>query len=376
MCSVLGGVSSRIPAVVKDVIIKDASCDAIWFCTKAAYQAVSIVDLRSSLQSCVFDDDNNASENWQLVYDVMRVRQNRVMFEKDHIQRICESYAMALSFKQKTNVGMTLSVEKVLLEKIQQYIFYYKPNMKEDINLKFITWLPPRGDRSCSAMEWEEFLRDFVFVLYFVKSFFPPVEWYSNGARLSLLYNAERHKPNAKILQTSLRSRAKALQESTGAFEVLLVRGETDNYLVPEGSRSNYLLLTSDGSLLCSMEKDILVGITLQAVKRATQAIGMAPIKHQSLSLGDICAAEALAILGTSISVLPVREVQVYHDEESKRIFMAALRHYGQTAAVDEAKITSLADSVVLAGGCLHMKSAESAVFKRLLNAYHVEAFS
>ncbi|KEG12336.1 protein G6 [Trypanosoma grayi] len=311
----------------------------------------------------------------------MRVHEGCVMFERDHFQRIGESCVVAVSDTQHNNnstsdnskyAALSCPVEAVA-EKIRDYIRSYHRD-GGDVNLKFITWLPPRSSMASKIKEQRELLCNFSYALYYVKSFFPPEEWYVDGTRLSLMYNAQRHTPNAKILQTQLRSRAKALQESTNAFEVLMVRDKAEQFLVPEGSRSNYLLLTSDNRLLCSLEKDILIGITLQAVRRAAAAVGIPPIEHQQLFVGDLCTAKGLVVLGTSPGVLPVREIQLYHNEESRQNFLAALDDYEQRATAKEL-VATMRKQIVAAGGVLRLDSAQNSLLTRLREAYEVEAF-
>ncbi|RNF05831.1 protein G6 [Trypanosoma conorhini] len=368
----LGEASSRIPASVRNLILSDAAGKNVWFCGPTSHEVLSVDDLRAP-PSPAAASDAEATE-WQLVYDVMRVRHGSVMFERDHVHRIYESSVFAASSKPLSDAAKLPFPVEAVTQNIRSYI-RDEHEGKEDINLKFLAWLPPCPNNLGGEAEWQKLLCAIPYTLYFVKSFFPPETWYTEGTRLSLLYNAQRHTPNAKIVQAPLRLRAKKLQESSTAYEVLLVWDKAAHYLVPEGSRSNYLLVTEDGRLLCSLEKDILSGITLRAVKRAAAAAGLTSIEHRPLYVGDLCTARAIAMLGTSPGVLPVREIQMYYDEESKMNFISALDDFEQCGKGKVGCLLPQREAILSNGGRLALDSAHSRTLQQLREAYEAEAF-
>ncbi|KAH9577309.1 Aminotransferase class IV [Trypanosoma melophagium] len=377
----LGDAVTQIPTSVGNVILSDVSCKNIWFSHKGKREVISIDTLRSALASPspsttktkTTEKRTVSPVDFELVYDVMRVHKGSVMFERDHVRRIGESSTTAVQ-KDNNTTSLSWPVEEIK-QTIREYI-KNNPIEKEDINIKFVTWFPSYSEMKNQLEYYEMLQKNFAYVLYYVQSFFPPESWYKEGAQLSLLYNAQRHTPNAKIIQQSLRSRAKALQASTNAFEVLLVNDKEEHFLVPEGSRSNYLLLTHDDRLLCSLEKDILIGITLQAVRRAVKAAGFAPIQHESLHVGDLCMAKAIAMLGTSPGVLPVREIRVYYDEKSREEFLSAIRDYEESAGMKEKEcVAATKEKILAADGRLELNSAENTILQRLREEYEAEAF-
>ncbi|ORC93633.1 protein G6 [Trypanosoma theileri] len=375
----LGDVVPHIPTSVGNLILSDISQKNIWFCQKGAHEIISVDKLRSATAlpiTTTTEEKTGDPTDYKLVYDVMRVHKGSVMFEKDHIRRINGSCTAAVQGKNNTTC-ISWPIEEVQ-QMIREYIKNY-PMEKEDINLKFVSWFPSHSEVSLSLEYCDTLQKNFTYALYFVKSFFPPESWYKEGTQLSLMYNAQRHTPNAKMVQQSLRARAKALQESTNVFEVLLVSDAGEHYLVPEGSRSNYLLLTQDDQLFCSLEKDILVGITLQAVRRAAIAAGFSQIQHQSLHVGDLCSAKAIAMLGTSPGVLPVRDILMYHNEESKEEFLKSMRDYEEWTETRERKFVPIAatakEKILAANGRLELNSAQNTILQRLREAYETEAF-
>ncbi|RNF11183.1 protein G6 [Trypanosoma rangeli] len=368
----LGEILPLIPASVRSSILADASCKEVWFCVPPSHEVISVDDLRSS-PSSAFASKVDTTE-WQLVYDVMRVHHGGVMFERDHVRRIYESSVFAVSSKPLSNKAKLRFPVETVTESIRRYISNQHEG-KGDINLKFLAWLPSSSNSLGNEAEWQKLLCDIPYALYFVKSFFPPDTWYAEGTRLALLYNAQRHTPNAKIVQAPLRLRAKELQESSAAYEVLLVWDKAAHYLVPEGSRSNYLLITKDDRLLCSLEENILSGITLRAVKRAATAAGLTSIEHCPLYVGDLCTAKAIAMLGTSPGVLPVREIQMYYDEESKLNFISALDEYEQCGKGRGGSLLLQREKILSNGGLLELHSAQNMTLEQLREAYNAEAF-
>ncbi|RNC42948.1 protein G6, partial [Trypanosoma cruzi] len=372
MQSELSGILSRIPAAVIGTILADESCKTVWFFNPKSREVISMDALRS-LPNPPSNSGADATER-HLVYGMMRVRNQGVMFERDHIQRLYENCVLAATSKPLTDEATLPFPVEGVTQSIREYILS-EHKESGDINLKFVTWLPPFSNSLTTAEAWQKFLSDFSYVVYFVKSFFPPKEWYTEGIRISLLYNARRHTPNAKIIQAPLRSRAKSLQDSSGAFEVFFVWDKEAHFLVPEGSRSNYLLVTEDGHLCCSLQKDILRGITLHTVKRVASTTGLADIEQRPIYVGDLCLAKAIAMLGTSPGVLPVREIQFYYDEESKANFISALDDYEQCMK-EKGECPSLPRETILSnGGRLELDSPHNTMLAQLREAYEAEAF-
>ena len=164
----------------------------------------------------------------------------------------------------------------------------------------------------------------YVVVSFLIKSTYPPLSWYVDGITVGLLLNAQRSDPNHKVVHEALRERAALAQSSLGAFEVLLVsplmisvsasidlitvRGVTfpkKSLKAPEGSRSNYLLVDSSGEVVSSLHSDILVGVTMSVVDECLER----RVTYRPLFLEDVLMAQAIAMLGTSVGVLPIRRL-------------------------------------------------------------------
>lgn len=297
--------------------------------------------------------------NLPLIYDVMQTESGKILFKTQHLQRIANSC--------RVSIDALLTDERMAVIDRVLHAYLHHPQVKEcragaapSCNIKFIAW--PQE----TTLQGKKLGFPLHFLVFYIKSFFPPASWYTEGARVALLHNASRHAPNAKVVQAPLRERALALQEQLGVYETLLVNPAAQDFLIPEGSKSNYILLAPDGRLLCSEKSDILVGITLLSVTEALQRSGLGPLFHERLRLSHLLEAKSVIVLGTSPGTLPVREIVLYHDSESQGLFESALAHCG-------VRLDRYKNSLVEQDGgnrlCLR-KEAQNEVVQTLLESY------
>ncbi|CCW66543.1 unnamed protein product, partial [Phytomonas sp. Hart1] len=274
-------------------------------------------------------EEYTKDEDWKLVYDLMRASKQGILFLREHMARFMES------LENMSPYPLPSYTNDFIKSCLQEYSTTpnggLNPNLSDrnskfqmDQNMKVIMWVKTNINSVNGASPSEEKPDQMLFIIYFIKSFFPPPEWYVKGIQFAFLFNARRQNPRFKVIQSQIISRAKQLREASGAFEIMLVDDASNNYLVPEGSRSNYLLITQSGKIRCSDKSDILMGITLLATTRAAKRAGLGAIEHCKLTLKDICSTYALVMLGTSPGVLPVREILLYYDVESEANFRAA----------------------------------------------------
>lgn len=328
----MSSVPSCIPEEVRRVIQADADCTTVYYCASPAAPPVPFCVHVLETAPAPPPSSSAPGVHYKLVYDVMRVHQHKVMLFRPHVDRIATSY------RSVTGEELPSAVLEDIPKAIQTYLAdpQSRPGASDphapDQNLKLMAWLspsPPADPVTDGALPEAAF----PFVLFFMKSFFPPESWYTTGTELALLFNAARENPNAKVVQANLRARAKGLQVAADVYEVLLVHDASDGYLIPEGSRSNYLLVTQDNTLLCSSAEDILIGITLKATEAAAVRAGLGTVHHRKLTLKDLCESRSCVMLGTSPGTLPVRQIVLYHDAESKAQFEAAAAFCGVDAA-------------------------------------------
>lgn len=388
----------ELPWAVQKAILADASCRVV--CVGSTKDEAASLICSDELARCVEHDNKAASaarqtsDEWQFIYDVMRVHKEKVMFQPNHLARIESTY---LSVSGQPLPPGALTRLRVQLERYVQNRDVrtcvddidggghrggivdenaVQPHMP-DQNVKFLMWLPaassssssgrpaaqsaPPTSTSAAAATREQASSHTdgdkgvvgrgectsapaarMYALYFVRSLFPAEEMYTHGAELALMYDARRSNPHAKVVQSTLRSRATALQQRLGVYEVLLVHGAEDHYVIPEGSRSNYILVTEQNELLCSSTDDILIGVTLLSIKEAARHAGLGEVQHRRLHVGDLCACKSFVTLGTSPGTLPVRDIVLYYDEESKHNFERMAEGVGlDVSSVSRIKVTS-----------------------------------
>jgi branched-chain amino acid aminotransferase len=308
-----------IPLVVRRLVVAEQSCNFVHFyhsfCDLAASPEVIITSVftEAAADMDVAPTADATSHEYSIVYDVMRSRDGRILFKQSYAERFAHSLALAAPAH-----SFPKWLQQMLQARLQNYIdapgVYYSGVTEQ--NVKIVSWLV--GDASGASP---------IPVLFLLsKSSYPAEAMYRDGAKLGFLYDAHRVNPNAKVAQTALRDRASAYQKQNDIFEVLLVHSAADNYLVPEGSRSNYLLQRRDGTWWCSAEEDILVGITLKTTYRVVEACGLGRVQHGKLNLKDIFECKSLYMLGTSPTIMPVQSVLLYKDDETRRCFEAAVR--------------------------------------------------
>ncbi|KAL7696195.1 Amino-transferase class IV [Lotmaria passim] len=326
-----------IPLVVCRLVAAEQSCNLVHyfpsFCDlSASPEVITVAELTeaamveaaaASPHHCY---DTTKEDAYKVVYDVMRVRNGRILFLQSYAERFTHSLALAAPAHT-----FPTGLQQCLQARLQQYI--NAPGVLHDgvteQNVKIVSWLLD-GAAGTSPIP----------VLFLLpKSFYPAELMYREGAKLGFLYDAHRVNPNAKVAQTTLRDRANAYEKQNDLFEVLLVHDAADHFLVTEGSRSNYLLQRRDGTWWCSAEEDILVGITLKTTYRVIAACGLGTVQHGKLNMKDVLECQSLYMLGTSPTIMPVRSILLYKDDDTRRRFEEAVKELGVELAGPECNV-------------------------------------
>ncbi|KPA82293.1 hypothetical protein ABB37_03398 [Leptomonas pyrrhocoris] len=309
----------RIPLIVRRLVAAEQHCNFVHYYLSFCDLSASPQVMETSKFSDAVTADSaveGAQPEYKLVYDVMRSRDGRILFRQLYAERFAHSLALVAP-----DHVFPAELLQVLQDRLQLYIdapgVYYTGVTEQ--NVKIVSWLLD-GAAAASPIPA---------ILMLPKSSYPPAAMYHDGAKLGFLYDAHRANPNAKVAQTALRNRAEAFQKENGLFEVLLVHSAADGFLVPEGSRSNYLLQRRDGTWWCSAEEDIVVGITLKATYRVLEACGLGSVHHRKLNLKDVLECKSLYMLGTSPTILPVQSLLLYKSDDTRRCFDEATQALG-----------------------------------------------
>ncbi len=207
------------------------------------------------------------------IYEVVRVMEGVPLFLEDHIARFFHSaWLCHLEIPLETETIVRLMRELTAVNGVKEG------------NIRFSWSWRPTGK----------------FLAGFIPHHYPGEEEYRRGVSCGLL-EAERHDPNAKVVQAGLRQEADRMIREEGWYEVLLV----DRYgHITEGSRSN-LFFVKEGILLTAPADEVLPGITRQKVLELIQKEGFR-VETRSLALEELPQAEAAFLTGTSPRVLPL----------------------------------------------------------------------
>lgn len=212
------------------------------------------------------------------IYEVVRVINKVPLFLEDHLDRMRKS-ANIVDYHIERK-------DKEIEEDIRELI---NRNGIENLNVKLL----------CTDIEG----MGQVFLAYFIKSFYPPKEFYKEGIH-TILFHYERENPNAKIQMASFREEVARELEKNNAFEALLVN--KDGY-IPEGSRSNMFFVKGD-RIYTAPKGDVLLGITRKYILQVCEELNI-KIIEENIHMGDLKKLDGAFMSGTSVNVLPISSV-------------------------------------------------------------------
>jgi branched-chain amino acid aminotransferase len=210
------------------------------------------------------------------IYEVVRVINGIPLFLEDHLKRFFHSAWLC-------HLEIPLDDEEIS-SMLKNLITL---NGVEEGNIRFSYCFRPAGN----------------FQAYFIPHHYPDHSDIQKGVVCGILH-AERHDPNAKIVQVNLREYANRLMAEKGWYETLLVNLSGQ---FTEGSRSNLFFLQK-GVFITSPPEDVLPGITRNKVINLLMANGEKLVERNFL-LNELDFADAAFLTGTSPKVLPVRRV-------------------------------------------------------------------
>lgn len=233
-----------------------------------------------------------------MIYEVIRVINGKPLFYQDHMARLKKSAELMNKSINRIETDLEAGV-RTLISKL---------HMDSD-NIKIVVgnWDEPQP-------QW---------LIFGVKGFYPPVEWYEEGIKATLFHEL-RHNPQAKVVNGPLAQRVDQLRETTDYFEALLV---DEKSRITEGSRSNVVFI-KDGGVVMPKAELALKGITKEKLLQAIEALAI-PCKEADIKTTDLPNMEGVFITGTSIDLLPLREVDELKFETAKHpIMKQLLEHY------------------------------------------------
>lgn len=224
------------------------------------------------------------------IYEVIRIIDGVPLFLEEHLERMRES-ASLLDYKiNKTNSEIKKDIKRLILE-----------NQIKNLNVKLI----------CTDVEG----MGQVFLSCFIKSFYPPEEYYKKGVHTTL-FHYERQNPNVKVQISAFNMEvAKRLKEKK-VFEALLV--SKAGYIL-EGSRSNIFFVKGD-KLYTAPKEAVLLGITRKHIFQVCEELGI-KIIEENIHVGDLDKLDGAFMTGTSVNVLPISTIDhIYLDSVNNKM--------------------------------------------------------
>jgi branched-chain amino acid aminotransferase len=214
------------------------------------------------------------------IYEVLRVVGGIPLFFEDHLRRFLHSAWLC-----HLEIPLDSEVINGLLDKLIEI------NQIQEGNILFSYCFRPAGK----------------FQAYFIPHYYPDEETIAKGVHCGLL-TAERHDPNAKVIQSGLKEKAGRMMAEKGYFEVLLVNQFGK---MTEGSRSN-LFFIKDGVFITAPDAEVLPGITRQKALEILSSQGK-DVDLKNLSADGLPHMDAAFLTGTSPKILPVESIENYH---------------------------------------------------------------
>lgn len=207
------------------------------------------------------------------IYEVMKVRENLPIFFTEHIRRLEQS--------------------------IQRYKSYSYTEL-QDISIRLIKdQLLLTGDRNIKLIYNTELDK---FSVELIPNRTPSNELYRTGATVQL-YDGERVDPLIKRENNAFRKITEDICRRAGLYDLILRNREG---YITEGTRSNFLLISKDGTIISSPKGEALNGITRDQIFKICKRNNI-DILEQEITIETLKTSVSMIITGTSPGVLPVK---------------------------------------------------------------------
>lgn len=239
--------------------------------------------IKNGLLTQVEEFNDTFSTTPHYVYDVFRVIDGVALFLEDHIERLHSTLALS-GFSRDLIPG----------DFANQVYSLIKANNLIIGNVKVVV-LP------ATAIRKHELL------IYVMEHQYPTDNDFERGVALGL-HRGLRHNPNAKVMDTVLRSNTNLVKQQNDVYETLLVDKEN---CITEGSRSNVFFVKGD-ELITPPMKDVLPGVTQKHVLLLCYQMGIA-VCEQKVAVSRLAEFHGVFITGTSRKVLPAYKVDEYY---------------------------------------------------------------
>lgn len=240
--------------------------------------------------------DNSKVFEGLVIYEVIRIREGIPVFLDDHFQRLCSS------------AGLSDKPILLALDELREQV----------LRLTGITGI--REGNVKVTLKYSESYTGYL--IYFVDTHYPGPEMYKNGVR-GILYYAERRNPVIKEFNHKLRSSIYTELIQANAYEALLVNRDG---CITEGSRSNIFFIKGD-KIITAPDDCVLGGITRGKILAVCREKKFS-VDFRCMHTGELNSVDSVFLTGTSPSVLPFREIEVYKFSAENRMLQKIAGSY------------------------------------------------
>ncbi len=244
------------------------------------------------------------------VYEVIRVIKGRLIFLRDHLHRFRAS-------ARNTGFDLWLSDEEIT-EKLYAMI---EANGNPDGNIELSANYQPEACPNIKhIMAW-----------YIPHSYPAPLQ-YEQGVE-AIFYFSERISPNTKYRNVPLKEAARAMMESKGVYEVILVNKQG---FVTEGSRSNVFFVKNQ-ELYTAPQDMVLMGVTRHKVLQLAY-MNSVVVRQEKILYEGLGQFEAAFLTGTSPKVLPLSKIEDFNFDVHNSLMRNMMFWYDELLAKEIAK--------------------------------------
>ncbi|QSX08300.1 aminotransferase class IV family protein [Alkalibacter rhizosphaerae] len=210
------------------------------------------------------------------IYEVIRMVDSRLVFLEDHLDRFYGSLELA---------GKKAKPERLVLKESMERLIHANGGGSRNLRLVYV------------PLEI-----GFHLYMYLIPTAVPDEKTRKEGASV-VTHRVDRENPNIKTVSQSYKD---LLQQEgfQGKFELLLVDSQG---WIREGSKTNIFFILND-SLVTPPAKEVLPGITRKKVLEICREEGI-KVEEGFLSIQDLDQVSGIFLTGTSIGVLPVKDV-------------------------------------------------------------------
>ena len=232
------------------------------------------------------------------VYEVVKIIGGIPLFFEEHLRRLYQSARLK-------NTKITFKEEEIK-ETVYKLI---QINTIQEGRLKFAVRFHKSGNK---------------LICFFLKPIIPTEDNYKNGVKI-ISVQAERENPNAKVINYNLRTYINKVIEDNDIFEVLLYNKK---HIISECGKSN-IFFVKDAVIYTSFSENVLSGITGSYISEICKN-GNIKITNCNIKLSDISEYEAAFITGTSIAVLPIKQIDSYSFSANNEVIYLLSDNYNK----------------------------------------------